>query len=549
MPHNHVAAAAPVAATVPTSSAPPAKPAARASGRPRRARVAELLLAVAVAVNALVALSARHFPYQDAPNHLARYVLIHRFWSGDAPPGVDVRFVPTPYFAIDLVGVALVHLFGPGATGKILAVAALTVLPCGMYFLFRRVAPTQRGWALVGALLGYSWFVLAGMLNFSIGFGLALVWLACWWPRRARASWPAMVGLALGAAVLFAIHMAAALVIVVVVGLDSLLTVGRRVRDPDQRSRALRLPELLAAGSAALGVGAMWAWDAVAGGSAGQQPLAFRTLASKIAAFGAPFYSISLTQAAVMAVGYVAALAAFVYANRRGLGRNTLFVLAAATFLGIFLVFPRDVGAAGATDVRWLMPLYVFVFFTAGSAARPPARAMLGVAFAACLANAGTMWGYTRVLDRKLDDFDAALRYVPPGARLLPLISDLGSYPRVGPYQQYALWHIIRRRGEVPSLFALSGVRPDEPAFPHFQHFVVRDRPLFPKIRWGTTDHSELDWHRIALEYDYIVQVSDSARTREYVSAHATEVARSGDVRVFAVRRPNNGPPATHTGH
>jgi len=402
-----------------------------------------------------------------------------------------------------------------------------------------RVAPARRGWALVGVLLGYSWFLVAGMINFAIGVGLSLVWLAAWWPRRARTSWVARVGLALGATALFAVHLAAALTVLVVVWVDVALAAVPRLVDGTRRWSAMRLPQLVTALVLTAAVGAVWAWAATAAGGQGDVPgPVFRSLESKIAAFGAPFYSVSLAQAGVMAAGYAASLLAFVYVNRTELRRGDTFLASSAAFLGIFLIFPKDMAGTGGTDVRWLMPLYVLPFCAASAGMARPQRAALGLAFAACLTNAGAMWLLTRDFDRRLDDFDAALRHVPATARLMPLISDQRSYPRVGPYQQYAQWHTIRGGGPVPGRWTSRGAREGEPPSPHLRHFVVKESRYLPPLQWGTTDASPLDWDRINKEHDYIVQFSDDPSIPAYVAAHAREVARAGDVRVYKVAGP-----------
>ena len=509
------------------------------SARPRWPYLEEVLLALAVAANLAVALLARHFPYQDAPNHIARYVLMDRFWSGEAPANIAVRLVPGPYLAVDLVGVALVRLVGPQATARLLSALALALLPCGMYLLLRAVSPARRGWALAGAVMGFTWFVLGGMLNYSIGLGLAFLWLAWWWPRRTHASSRTRLVLAAGAAAIFAVHMAAALTVLGVVWVDWAVAVLPTLTSWRRAAAAVRPPELWTAVTTTTAVAAVMGWgSAMAGGEqAAGGHLVFRSLASKIAAFGAPFYSLSLPQAAVMAAGFAATVLAFVYANRRARWLNP-FVASSAAFLVLFLIFPKDVGGAGGTDVRWLMPAYLLPFCVPGGGMSSRGRALLAVPFAACLIHAGVIGAHTREMDRRLDDFDGVLGAIPPRARVLPLISDQASYPRVGPYQQYALWHTVRKRGQVPGLWSHAGAREGELPISHFQHFTVLKHTYHPELQWGTKTFFPLDWSRIAAEYDYIVQVSDDNRVREYIGAHSRERLRRGAVTLFEVTSP-----------
>ena len=503
-----------------------------AGGKSASTWIPDALVGVATVTNALIALLAHHFPYQDAPNHIARYVLMDRFWSGYPPPNIDVRMIPGPYLGIDLVGVSLVRFVGPVAAEKALALAAVVLLPLAMYALLRRAAPMQRGWALVGAMLAYSWFLLAGMLNFVIGVGLVFAWLAWWWPHREGGRRTTTVALALGAAALFTVHMAAALTTLVVVWTDAALAwyrAGARRSAP-----AARLAVPLAATAT---VGVLWAW-AEAGGSGISGGLTFRSPASKLAAFGAPFYSVSLAQAGVMAGAYAVMAFAFWRANRGALRPLSPFLASSVVFLGLFLVFPKDVGGAGATDVRWLMPMYLLPFCAARpsgvAAARGNAR-VLWIPFAAYLVNAACMVAVARDFDRRLDVYDAALRAVPANARLLPLISDQRTFPRVSPYQEYALWHTVWGGGQVPGLWSAEGTREGDPPIAHMRYFSVRKLPYFTPSTWGATDVAPIDWVRVGREYDYIVQVGDADVARAYVATHAREVARVGAIGVYRV--------------
>jgi hypothetical protein len=507
--------------------APPAPPA----GIWLRLPLPELLLSGALAANLVIVLMARHFPYQDAPNHLARYVLIDRLLSGEAVTGAAFHWVPASYIAIDLLGVLLVHLFGPHLAGQIITAMAVVLPTAGLYFLLRAAAPAARGLALVGTMLTFSWFLMAGLLNFVIGFGLALCFLAWWWPRRARVGHGAAVTIAGATMGLFFVHLSAPLIVLgvmVAATAAELLHVagfGRVDRGP-MAIRSL----MCGLAAAILAFAAAWWWTSTATQVAFdlETQLVFRSIPSKIAAFGAPFYSLSLAQAGFMAASW-AALLLVAGAGARRRWTSDPFVIATLLFLGLFLVFPKDVGGAGGSDVRWLMPVLFLPFCS--SLIRPDrVRPLLLVAvFALSLGNAAVVWSKARLIDRELDDFDRVLAGLPEGSRVLSLTSLKTSYPRVTPFEQYAFWHIINKKGHVPGLFALSGSRERDAPLPHLQHFVVSPRTYFP------LESVPLDWARVAAEYDYIVQMSDEEAPRAYVAAHAHPVLSSGAVALYRV--------------
>lgn len=485
----------------------------------------EVLVAGALVANLFVVFGVTHFPYQDAPNHLARYVLIERILSGESVPGIEFHWIPSSYLALDLLGVACVWLFGAPATGKILAALAAVLPTVGMYLLLRATAPMRRGWAVLAALTTFSWFLLAGLLNYVIGFGLALCYVALWWPRRASPSWAFSLGMAALIAPLFLVHLSAPLIVLGVIGVNFgvLLLTSRGsafsyINEP--LSRLLALCTLVFA--------CVWWWTAGSGevGFDSSTPTVFRDATSKIAALGAPFYSFSLTQAAFMAASYLVMLLIFVFLYGRKIWKDPFF-LASLMFFFLFLVFPKDVGGAGGTDVRWLLPAYILPFCCTGEPRRHLLHSpfLLLFAFSLFIVNTAVIFSWTVTIERELDDFDAALSELPAGSRVLPLVFTKGTYPRVTPYDQYAFWHVIRAQGAVPGLWSLIASRDGQAPLPHMQHFVA-SRRYYPEVP------GELDWRRISGEYDFIIVAATVEQTRMQIGAFAPQIARFGRISI-----------------
>jgi hypothetical protein len=515
-------------------TAPPLTPGARFTVEP--ARNAALLVTLATLVNIAVAIIPRHFPYGDTTNQLARYTLMDRFWFGPRPPDIAVHLVASAYIGLDLLGVALVHLFGAFAAGRILAAIALALLPFGLYRLTSVTAPARRTWALAGVVLGLNWFLLQGMLNYAIGVGAALLWLAWWWPRRGSTSWGVRALLTLGAFVLYLVHLVAPLIVLVVIWIDWFLPVARAVRDPAERRRAFFRPELVTILTVTVVLGLLWIWIQAAA-SDGSEAMAWPSAAKKVLELGTPFFSFSLVQAAVMAGAYGVTLLAFLYSVRRELRADT-FTVSAVAFLVLFLIFPESMTGGGGVDIRWILPAYILPFaMTGGAAAREPDRILWKVVLAGALANAILVFAYARANDPKLDEYDQLIARIPAETRVLPIIANHLTHPRVDPYQQYAFWHIIRNRGQVPGLWSYS-MSDDAPKLVHFRHFEVLVHPYLPAARWGTADFSPLDWEKIARDYDYIVQAGDDERAGSILGAHATEKARVGVMTLYRVEAP-----------
>src|ERR1700730_13359118 len=194
-------------------------------GRVPSTMVQDILVGIGLMANLFVVLSARHFPYEDAPNHLARYTVIERILWGEGSQDYSFHWIPTSYIGVDLVGVGLVHLFGPTVAEKVLASAAVVLPIVGMYLLLRATAPCRRGWSLVAVLISFSWELMAGLLNFVLGFGLVLCCLAWWWPRRNAAGWSAptiVAGMTFG---LCFVHASAPLLLLVVLAAATIVKI------------------------------------------------------------------------------------------------------------------------------------------------------------------------------------------------------------------------------------------------------------------------------------------------------------------------------------
>jgi hypothetical protein len=492
-------------------------------------RLEETLLSLATLINLVVAASSGPFPYHDATNHLARYVLMERAWFGQPAPWTLVRLVPTPYIAVDLLGVALVHLLGPEAALRTLALIPLILLPSGMYMLLRATAPAQRGWALVGALFSFSWWYLEGSLSFTIGLGLMCFALALWWPNRRTRRWDIRLLITLSGMGLLFVHLFAALTLLVVVWLDWMLDVLMRWR---AGRRPLRLlgPQALVALVLTGGCAAVYLWMRFTAGEATVVSPSFewRPLSDKLLMLGSPFFAFTLFEFAVAFSGYAIGAMALAAQNWRQCRVNP-FLIGGVAFLLLYAMSP----GTWNIDVRWLPAAYLLPFCMP-TRARPPARNLMLVLFGFCVAHALIVAGYANVIRRQLHDFDVALGRLPPTARLLPLVSDHHQF-RVRPYFHYALWHTIRTSSRVGGLFSREGTREGDPTYTHLDYFDVRSSLYFPLAAWGVESFEPLDCERVRRDYDYILQAGLDAKAGRAIERCGSVAFTVGDFRVYRV--------------
>ncbi len=520
----------------------------------------EWLVGLTLLATLVVVCGAAYFPYHDATNNLARYVLMDRAWFGTPALFVQVRFIPTPYIALDVVGVMLVHLMGPTVGLRAMACLLVVVVPAGMYALLRATCPQRRGWALVGVLCSLSFYLLIGFFNFVAGVGAALFWLAAWWPRRDATQWRARFPLLLGLAGVFLVHLAGAMTVLVVLGVAYLVGLinsrgqGSGVGGQGTRSLLARARELLDArlvmlvASTAV-VGVMYLiWYRSLGP---EPPLAhvppdFRSIPNKLANLASPFYSFSYPQMALMGAGYVASVAAFIGVNRRTLRLDAMLASAAA-FVFLFLVFPYRVDGAGFVDMRWLLPALVLPFCATASGPVPSQRAWLAVPCVATLLHLGVVRHETQQLDADLRTYRAVINAVPPDARLLPIVADRERYRRLDPLRHFALWHTIDGGGRVPGLLAEEDrYSTNPPALTHkfFGHFREPVVSYYPDERWGARVPFPLDslnWQRINAEYDYVIVAGSDTAARAAVAPHAELVTERRLVALYRVPAATGG--------
>jgi hypothetical protein len=525
-----------------------------ASTRPTTQAFAAASFLAGLLANLALALSARQFPLEDATNNLTRYVMLDRAWfggSGVLAPYVHTHFVVGPYLGLDVIGALLVHV--AGARNALYALAALAVcaLPVGCWLLFRATGRANAAWSLAGVLIGMGFFTVVGFVNYVIGLGAALVWLAAWWPTRAAPSSARMVALGFGLAGLYLLHLSAPLIVMAVVGLDLALylfssdgspsdTLWHRTIDRLQPRRTIGDRRLLFAVEAVLVVVAMCLLGGI--GAAPPAPrgvVDYPALAHKLINLASPFYVFSFRQTLMTVVTYCFMALAFFWINRhtvlRG-GRVSPFLLASGVCVALFFVFPAGTPGTGYLDMRWLTPAFLWPFCAAESEGRSPPRAITALMLAGCLLHTALLGHTLRSIDRDLANYSAVLGEIPPGKAVLPLIADGDRYGfRVFPYRHYAFWYVIERRGRVPGLFNGDGEGGGRPRHGFLAHFVEQGHLYEPGERWGTREFTPLDWSQIERDYSYIIEAGADPRATRLIKDHAREVARAGDVTLFEV--------------
>ncbi len=512
------------------------------AGPGRIADPAGWLVLIAAAAHLLLPWLLGHLPYQDIANHLARYSLMERAWTGRPAPWIRIDLIATPYIAVDLLGAALVHLVGPHLAVRIIATLALALPPIGMYRLLRAVAPAERVWTLLAVLLSASPFFLKGLINYQFGIGAMLLWAAAWWPRRDRASGAERAGLLVGMLLLVLIHLAAAGVALLLVAADAVLELSRAWRPGSHRAALAAHASRLLTAATVTGAALLMIWGMRGTGPAAQggaATIVMHSVPAKLAALTEPFYTLSPWEMGVTLTAYLLALVWYVRTHR-GPWRWNAFTLTTASLILLFLITPESVGGASHLDVRWLLPLMLLVFVAAPGSATAPRRAIGVVLCAACLVHAAIILVIGRRIDLELNDMDAVLSHLPAGARLLPLVGGPSRHGRVEPYLHYALWRTADTGDRVGGLFSyiVEPAGAGRVVSAQFAHIRELTPPFALFDPWRRAGAPRLPWDRVRQEYDYLLQAGEDSALAAMLAAGACPIDRVGAVTLLSVAAP-----------
>ena len=425
-------------------------------------------------------LVARVPPLTDYPNHLARYWLIA---GGMMDP------ILAPFYRIDWsnavtnVGVdRVVSLLAPLASGLVLGhiavVAAALLPPLGVLALNAAISRRVTPWQALFPVAAWSTTFLMGFINFQIGLGLALLFVAIdplVQPRFWRgAVWMRVpLGLILATNHLFGLMFYGVLLAGLAMGPKSLLPwdgpdIGRRLLRAALAGAWCLIPlAILATHRHAL---------------PGAQPplrdidhsIQYNVMPGKLATLFSTLASYNLTQEIVLAL---ALIALFTWLNRRrALVAHTGLMVACAGLVGLAILAPSRAAGASWVDRRFpvmaLFCLLAALQLRAGLSRRFGLAVGAGALGLACLQSAWVGWNW-RAMNRDMNAVRKVLADVPPGAAILPLQHDpslavkwhapAGRYMfAVGDatFRHFDALAVPLRRAFVPNLFSARGLQP-----------------------------------------------------------------------------------------
>ena len=116
-------------------------------------------------------------PLEDYGDHLARvFILAHYTDVPTFKQHYELRYLPLPNLAIDLIGTPLVRLFDPYTAGKLFVSLMILLFALGTHYLGCAVHGCESWLAVPAACLFYNSLLYGGFVNYS--FSVAALFLA-----------------------------------------------------------------------------------------------------------------------------------------------------------------------------------------------------------------------------------------------------------------------------------------------------------------------------------------------------------------------------------
>jgi hypothetical protein len=194
-----------------------------------------ILVATALAYTGLF-LSLANPPFIDAPNHLARAVIMNSLWQDPQSPflgSFSASHVPVPYMLADVGLIILLRTLGMHLAYPVWSTMTVLALVLGISVYARQVLTTY--WAVAAAVLcswyfATSFYLILGLFAFQWGLASAFVALAALeaWRRNERKRFLCIAFYAIACVACYGMHIAVFAILAGIVGAVGLIRVFRK---------------------------------------------------------------------------------------------------------------------------------------------------------------------------------------------------------------------------------------------------------------------------------------------------------------------------------
>jgi hypothetical protein len=450
-------------------------------------------------------LSLSNVPFIDAPDHMARAVIMKSLWFDPHSPfqgKFSAARLFMPYMLPDLGLMLLLKTVGPRLAYPVWSTATMLALALAIWVYARQLLATS--WAVAAAVL-CSWFfatdyfLILGFFAFQWGLAAAFLALGAMeaWRKNKENTFGWIALYAAACFVAYGTHIACFAILAALVGMIGFLRVLRKEQSWGRLGWEL-LPLAILAAYHLLLVPAHP--EAIHG------QVTHSTIANKVGRFfGSIFIRKSYAMDGAILLLFLAIIAG---ALRPGIGRRfdlrnrwELATICLLAVVGYFLL-PVGWGAGYYVDMRFLpfffIPLLMFALGSLESSGADRRQIAL-LAVACCVLATANLASLAWFLPRQNGDvglYRQAIDTIPAGRMVLPIDTGLAE-GRTRPLLHAGSLYEVDRGGYTP--YVPSANRGGPAAY-----FLELSSSYRPELDWYVSSEAP-DWEELMETYDYVI--------------------------------------------
>lgn len=460
-----------------------------------------------------------YLPLGDFPSHLSTcYVISHYDDVGFFRQCYELVREPIPNLGQEFVIVPLLAVLDVQTAGKIFLSLGIGLFTIGVYLLARNKPDNRGKWfALVAPFLFYCNQLFWGTINFLFGVGVFFIAFALW--DRFRKQWTPLrwIVILLLAPVVYLVHLSA----YAFLGVASVIAVAvemRRERRLDLKRHAVSMLPLLPP---------LILYRLFMSGTGRLGEVVWATAKDKvIAVFPFFIHVVPIDAAMLLLLGLAIGLTLY---YRRALRIDTLYITSAIAFGVLFLVCPRILYTSSGSDVRFVLPTWIFLLLAIDwQASRLVARFVLASAITVLIARNVVLTSEWREGSARVAEQVELLRILPPESRMY---ADFGFTDRetvrnraVRPLMHVASYATIERGAFTNSVIAIRGQQP----------LVLRDT-LADRMSMDTSSNHQ--WQYAVERFDYIWYCGMPGSYPPALRGRSDSIGTKGYGEIWKVRR------------
>ena len=445
-------------------------------------------------------LNAHMPPGSDLSVHLARVYAIHNMaQDADLQQFYDVHWEVLPNLAFDLVVLPLLYVMPVYVAGKVFVILSVLMTFAGVALIRKQMYGQVGYMPLLTAVFVYNAPVAIGLTNFYFGIGLALLGFALW-IKSASWAWERRLGaMAIFSLALFFSHLLVFCLFGLVVGLHRLQQ-WIRVRKLDMKIDGVM------AGQFVVPLTLLFFIHPPTHGS----ETVYGPLFSRLEAIVSPVLYFNDFD---VAVGLVLIIIVLWLALSKRMTLVPSMRLTVLFLAALSVVMPVAILGIWLTHVR--LPILACLLFIAAVNIRIPERGLryllVGMLVLLTVLRLDKVNQAIDACDQKKLEFIMALKVLPKGARILPVIEDgaITGDCLAGNYWHFPALAVIERSAFYPLMFVTKWPLNLKPELAHFGQ--KKPRPASPKILHGNLAAiGEPKWNKVISEtwresFDYLI--------------------------------------------